>query len=81
MVQPNGIVPYKATAGAVGYDLSIPTDSILEPGKRILIDTEIKIELPSSYGGILVMRSSFAARGVILLGGLIGIYTYLELNF
>lgn len=58
-----GIMPQKATAGAAAYDLYVPEDTILKPGRQV-IDLKFSIELPHGYAATIQPRSGFSAKGV-----------------
>ena len=58
-----GIMPQKATAGAAAYDLYVPEDTILKPGRQV-IDLKFSIELPHGYAATIQPRSGFSAKGM-----------------
>jgi dUTP diphosphatase len=63
-------LPEAATAGSVGFDLRacVPQPVVLEPGRRALIPTGVRIALPEGYEGQIRPRSGLALRhGLTLL--------------
>jgi dUTP pyrophosphatase len=57
-------LPSYATAEAAGMDLyaALAEDAILKPGARLLVDTGIRIALPSGYEAQVRPRSGLAVR-------------------
>ncbi|ABM45764.1 dUTPase [Spodoptera frugiperda multiple nucleopolyhedrovirus] len=69
---PNGYTPRMATAGAAGYDLYTPVDFIIKPGRQIIIDTEVSIQLPEGTYAQIASRSGNAVKyEVVVLAGVI----------
>lgn len=76
-------VPTRATAGAIGYDLSAAEGALIHPGRSAIIPTGFAWEIdpasdmpgggtiPVLTGGIIRDRSSVAAAGLIVVGGII----------
>lgn len=56
-------MPKKADAGAAGYDLYVPRDFLLEPGRRV-IPLDFAIQLDPGYEATIRPRSGFAAKGI-----------------
>lgn len=67
-----GHIPYRATEFAAGFDLTVPKTLRIGPGVVYCIDTEVSIQLPEGYGGLIKARSSYGAKGLVILGGVIG---------
>ena len=68
-----GELPRYETDGAAGMDLRARVDTPvkLEPGKRALIPTGIRIELPSGYEAQVRARSGLAVKhGIGLVNGI-----------
>ena len=64
--------PFRATATAAGIDFySDNTRREIEPGRPIIIPLNYVVQIPDGYYGQLAIRSSLAARGLLLLGGVI----------
>lgn len=64
-----GILPTKANSGDAGYDLTATrlTQELDDAGKVILVyHTDIAVEIPEGYVGLLVMRSSICNRSLTL---------------
>lgn len=61
-----GTEPQQGSRGAVAVDLRITEDTILYPGKVTLVGTGTSIALPEGTEGLLNVRSSLGARGVML---------------
>lgn len=72
-VTAEGEPPEYETAGAAGMDLRAKLDGPvkLEPGKRALIPTGLRIELPEGYEAQVRARSGLAAKyGIGLVNGI-----------
>jgi len=68
-----GEAPRYETEGAAGMDLRARLEApvMLEPGKRALIPTGLRIELPAGYEAQVRARSGLAARsGIGLVNGI-----------
>lgn len=68
----NAILPVKAHAGDLGYDLfACETDSVW-PGETRLIKTGIAIQFPPGWGAVIKDRSSVATkRNIFTVAGVI----------
>lgn len=55
-------MPTKADAGAAGYDLYVPKDTVLIPGRNI-IPLDFAIQLDHGYEATIRPRSGFSAKG------------------
>jgi dUTP pyrophosphatase len=65
-------LPRYASAQAAGMDLvaAVETDTILAPGKRMLVPTGIALALPDGFEAQVRMRSGLAVKnGLTLLNG------------
>lgn len=56
-------VPTRATEKSAGYDLYVPQDTTINPGRNI-IPLNISVAIPSGYEGQIRPRSGFSAKGV-----------------
>ena len=65
--------PKRSTSGSAGLDLFIPQSIKLAPGEIKVVDHKIKFIFPLHHFGLLVARSSAAASGLCVTGGVIGI--------
>ena len=64
--------PKKFSDKAAGYDLYSAEDTVIEPGKRFLIHTQIAIKLPPNVYGRIAPRSGMALKnGIDVLAGVI----------
>jgi len=64
------ITPYhKDCQQPASYDLRAASDTRLPKGSCTLVPTTEWVELPTDLAGILMCRSSFGRRGVLLGGG------------
>lgn len=62
----------RATSGSAGYELNTPTEIILQPGERIVVNTGVTIQLPQDMMAIIRPKSGHALRyGIQVLAGLI----------
>lgn len=57
--------------GDAGYDLYSIERCRVAPGKRILVETGLRLEIPDGYVGLVKDRSSVAAAGLRTLAGVI----------
>lgn len=56
-------VPERATGGAVAYDLFLPSEVKIMPGRQI-VPLDIAIELPVGIEAKIEARSGFASKGM-----------------
>lgn len=72
LLSPNAVVPSKGTPGAAGYDVYSCDRHVLRPNSITRVGTGFSLEIPDEdWYGRLADRSSMAARGVTILGGVI----------
>lgn len=65
----NGVLPVKAHATDAGYDITATrlTQELDEANKVILVyHTDVAVEIPKGYVGLLMMRSSVAKKSLML---------------
>ena len=55
-------LPEKATAGSAAYDLYVPEDVIIEPGRQI-IQLGFAMEMEEGYEALVDPRSGFSSKG------------------
>lgn len=68
----HAIIPDKAHAGDLGYDLFAADQASIHAGETKLVPTGISIQFPEGYGGLLRDRSSVATkRGLFTVAGVI----------
>lgn len=60
-----------ATSGSAGYDISASADYSIKGGSTTVVSTGLMLGFPKGTHGQLVTRSSLAARGVNVTGGLL----------
>lgn len=66
------VLPKKAHAGDLGYDLFSAEQVLIFPGRTAIIPTNIAIQFPEGYGGLIRDRSSVATqRSLITVAGVI----------
>lgn len=56
-------VPTRATEKSAGYDLYVPQDTTINPGRNI-VPLNISVAIPSGYEGQIRPRSGFSAKGM-----------------
>ena len=61
----------KGTPDSVGYDLHAAKQVIVEPGKREVVDTGVRITVPEGTYGQIAPRSSMAMQGIDIGAGVI----------
>lgn len=64
----NAQIPQRATSGSVGYDLKSVEDVIIPSRGRKLVNTGIKIQVPSGTYGRIAPRSGLANKNGIDIG-------------
>jgi len=60
-------VPTKGTDKSAGYDLYSPDSVFVPVGQVVVINTEISVEIPEGYFGLLCPRSSMGKKGFSLI--------------
>lgn len=58
----NAVLPQKAHAGDLGYDLFCSEEVTIWPGETKLVSTGIAIQFPEGYGAFIRDRSSVATK-------------------
>lgn len=58
----NAVIPVKATSGSAAYDVFLPRDYRISPGRQVL-PLDLSIELPHGYQAMIEPRSGFSAKG------------------
>lgn len=61
----------RATIGSAGWDLSSPTAVVAAPHTITRVVVSEKFAMPTGLVGMIRMRSSFAIKGLIIVGGVI----------
>ena len=67
----DAIIPTRASKGSAGLDLYSSVDVNIEVGSINKINTGICISLPENSYGSIRDKSSLAAKGLLILGGVI----------
>ncbi len=70
-VHPCARVPERMTEGAIGFDLYVPEDIYLPPGKATLIPSGVAFDLPKGYYATVHLRSSMCKLGLVGSTGVI----------
>lgn len=60
------LIPVRAHATDAGADLKAKKDAWLPKGKRILVKTGVRVEIPAGYVGLLFPRSSLSKFDIIM---------------
>lgn len=69
---PKAILPKRATVGSAGYDLCSAVDAELAPGARMIVATELSIQVPDGTYGRIAPRSGLAVNhGIDTMAGVI----------
>ena len=66
-----GFLPKRAIPGSAGYDVRAPQDVVIPAGTVVKVPLDIAIEVPEGSYARLATRSSFAAKRVHIVGGVI----------
>ncbi len=62
-IERDGItLPTRAYPGDAGLDLQAARDVTIPPGERCLVETGLRVEIPTGYVGLIVPRSGHAAK-------------------
>ena len=61
--------PTRGTPNSAGYDLYSALDTIVPPGERTLIPTDLQMALPPGHYGQIAPRSGLALKHGIDIGG------------
>ena len=64
----NAKIPFRATKSSAGFDLYSAENITLPAGKRVLVSTDIAIEMERNYYGRIAPRSSLALKYGIDVG-------------
>lgn len=64
----DAFLPTRGSSESAGLDLYSPIDTVIEPGKRLLIPLDISISIPSSTYGHILPRSGLALKWGIHVG-------------
>lgn len=64
----DAIMPFKGTKGAAGYDLSSAEACTVPSGGKLLVSTDLALEIPGGYYGRLAPRSGLASKHFIDVG-------------
>lgn len=69
---PGAVLPKKATEGSVAYDLYVPEDITIKPGRQI-IPLGFAMEMEDGYEALVDPRSGFSSKGMegYLLGNIL----------
>lgn len=62
-LHPDAIMPKKATSGSAAYDVYLPQEVTLQPGRQI-IPLGLAIQLPSGYEAKIEPRSGYSVFGM-----------------
>ena len=57
------ILPKKATVGSAAYDLYVPKDTVVVPGRQI-VPLGFAMEMEQGYEALIDARSGFSAKGM-----------------
>ncbi len=64
-------LPYRARLEDAGFDIYSDEDILLYPNQPTKIKTNIALQIPDGYVGILMDKSGVGAKGVKVFGGVI----------
>lgn len=65
---PLAVIPTRATPMSAGLDLYSAYNYYISPGKQVLINTEIKLEIPPGHYGRVASRSGLALNNYLHAG-------------
>jgi dUTP pyrophosphatase len=64
---PDAKLPTKGSDGAAGFDIYAVESVMLYPNVPVLVDTGLKISIPTGYEGQVRPRSGLALKGITVL--------------
>lgn len=64
----HALAPEHAYDTDAGYDLRTPVVIVIPPRKRVLVDTQVKMDIPAGYYGRLESKSSLMLKGITSRG-------------
>ena len=68
LVHPSAVIPTRGTPGSAGYDLTCVDDNIsIEPFSTVLVQTGLKIMIPTGYYGRIAPRSGVSVKKRLLV--------------
>ncbi|GMP23760.1 hypothetical protein CsSME_00001242 [Camellia sinensis var. sinensis] len=68
LLSPEAKIPFRATNGAAGYDLTSIATYVIPPQERMLISTGLALEIPPGTYGRIAPRSGLALQNGINIG-------------
>ena len=71
LLSDDATAPTRSTKGSAGLDLYSTVDEMIEPGMHSIIPLDIAIEAAQNTYAQIATRSSFAVKGIMVLGGVI----------
>ena len=72
-LDPDAIMPTKATEEAAGMDLYSTVDAIIAPGHSAMISSGLGVEIPKGFFGAIYARSGLSTREGIRPSNCVGI--------
>ncbi len=72
-LHPDAIIPTKAHDTDAGFDLYVPGNDwlVVSSSGIARITTSVAVDIPEGYFGLICGRSSLAAKGIDVLGGVV----------
>lgn len=71
-INPEAVIPTRATPGSAGMDLYAIDDVVIQPGDIKLLKLGIKVAIPEGYYGRIAPRSGLAVKyGIDVLAGVV----------
>ena len=68
LLTPKGKIPTRSTSEAAGYDLYSSEDIKVPPSTRILVSTDIAIQVPPGTYGRIASQSGLSVKNCIDIG-------------
>lgn len=62
------VMPKRTTVGAAGFDLCAAHSCKIPAGDRLLVPTDLALEIPQGFFGMIYARSGIALRNSIIVG-------------
>lgn len=68
LLDERAVLPKRNSREAAGWDIYIPAEKefVVAPGKQIVVNTGLSVEIPQGYYLALVPRSSIGRKGLII---------------
>lgn len=67
LLSENATMPTRANATDAGYDIYAAETKILEPQEKVIIKTDVAVNIPKGYVGLLTSRSGVSSKTYLVI--------------